>query len=221
MNGLSAIFLCDESGVMAGPWAEAGYECWCFDITHSIRCVRTEMIGQGAINFAWGDARTVTKPTDKPIAFFAAFPPCTHVAGCGARDFVLKGGQMLRDSLEIFEASRQAASWSGAPYMIENPKGILGGIPHIGRRDYAFDPYEFAGWADDPDYEAYTKETWLWTGNGFIFPQKRPIDPILGSKMHLMAPSDDRARNRSKTPQGFAKATFVANHRPEAIRKAA
>jgi hypothetical protein len=32
-----AIFLCDESGIMAQPWAEAGIECYCVDVKHSIR----------------------------------------------------------------------------------------------------------------------------------------------------------------------------------------
>ena len=33
---------------------------------------------------------------------------------CGvARDFAKKGGMMLRDALEMFEAGRQIADWSG------------------------------------------------------------------------------------------------------------
>lgn len=221
MNNLAAIFFCDESGVMADPWARAGYECWCVDIAHSIRRERVEERGSGVIHFIWGDVRTFRRPTDKKIAFFAAFPPCTHVANSGARDFVLKGGMMLRDSLETFEACRQAASWSGAPYCIENPRNILSSIPHIGKPDYRFDPAQFAGWADDAALEAYTKETCLWVGNGFVFPEERPVVPIMGSKMHLMTPSDDRARLRSTTPQGFSRATFAANDPLSEQRKAA
>jgi hypothetical protein len=216
VSGLAAIFLCDLSGVMAEPWAADGYECWCVDIEHSIRRTRTA----GNIHFVWGDARTFRRPTDKPIAFFAAFPPCTHVSGAGARDFAIKGGNMLRDALETFEACRTAASWSGAPYLIENPVGVLSSIPHIGKPDYYFEPCDFAGYADDPASEAYTKKTCLWTGNGFVMPEPRRVEPVLGSKMHLMPPSDDRADLRSKTPQGFARAVYRANI-PKHLRAAA
>lgn len=88
MNGLAVISLCDRTGNMVRSWAEAGYECWCFDIGHSIRSPRQE----GNIHFVWGDARAVERPTDKPIAVVFGFPPCTHVACSGARDFATKGG---------------------------------------------------------------------------------------------------------------------------------
>jgi hypothetical protein len=213
VNGSAAIFYCDRSGVMAQPWADAGYECWCIDIAHSIRVPQKV----GNINFVWGDVRSFVRPTRLPIAFFAAFPPCTDVAGSGARDFALKGGVMLRDALEIFEACHAAASWSGAPYCIENPVGVLANVPHIGKPDFYFEPWHFA--ADDPNAEAYTKKTCLWTGNGFRFPDKRSVEPALGSAILKMPPSDDRERLRSLTPQGFARAVFAANS--NAIQRAA
>lgn len=178
-----------------------------FDVQHSIRRSRRE----NGINFVWGDVRSWRPPEGLSIAFVAAFPPCTHVANSGARDFSTKGGVMLRDALETFEACRMAAAWSGAPYMIENPVGILSSTPHIGKPHYRFHPFEYAGWLNDGSLEAYTKETCLWTGNGFVMPAKRPVDPVLGSKMHLLPPSDDRADIRSATPKGFARAVFDAN----------
>jgi hypothetical protein len=216
-NGMAAIFLCDLSGVMAEPWAAHGYECWCVDIEHSIRRERVA----GNIHFVWGDARTFRRPTTKPIAFFAAFPPCTHVSGAGARDFAVKGGNMLRDALETFEACRTSASWSGAPYLIENPVGVLSSIPHIGKPDYYFHPSDYGGYCDDPLENAYTKKTCIWAGNGFVMPDRKPVEPVQGSKMHLMAPSDDRADKRSETPRGFARAVFAANAPHLKQRKAA
>lgn len=44
-------------------------------------------------------------------------------------------------------------------------------------------------------------------------PAKRPVDPVDGSRMHLLPPSEERANLRSATPTGFAKAVFEANHR--------
>ena len=206
----AAIFLCDVTGRMAEPWAEAGYECWCVDIQHSIRAPRTS----GRIHFVWGDARTWRPPAGLDIVFVAAFPPCTHVAVSGARDFATKGGQMLRDALETFEACRQAAAWSGAPYMIENPVGVLSGIPHIGKPDHYFHPWQYTAFCRD---DHYTKNTCLWTGNGFVMPAEA-IDPSLAGvrpddRIHKARPTDDRADIRSATPRGFARAVFLANSR--------
>lgn len=207
----AAIFLCDLTGRMAEPWAASGYDCWCVDVQHSIRRERRE----SNIRFVWGDVRSWAPPAGLDIAFVAAFPPCTHVAGSGARDFAIKGGVMLRDALETFEACRLAASWSGAPWMIENPVGVLSSIPHIGKPDYRFHPADYAGWlptAEQAD-EAYTKQTCLWTGGGFVMPDRKPVAPTLGSLMHRLPPSDGREAIRSATPRGFALAVFHANTR--------
>jgi hypothetical protein len=37
------------------------------------------------------------------------------------------------------------------------------------------------------------------------------VFPNLGSKMHRVSPSADRANIRSETPMGFARAVFEAN----------
>ncbi len=211
----AVISLCDLTGNAVRPWADAGYECWCFDVQHKIRVPRRD----GNIHFVWGDARAVRRPTPKRIAFVFAFPPCTHVAGSGARDWQTKGGQMLRDALEIFEACRQVAEWSGAPYCIENPVGTLSSMPHIGKPDHYFHPWEYAGLCETDNY---TKKTCLWTGNGFVMPQRCPA-PHLGKpddRIHKATPGDDRADFRSMTPMGFALAAFQANA-PHLIARAA
>lgn len=205
----AAIFLYDLTGRMAEPWAAAGYRCICVDVQHSIRRERVD----GNISFVWGDVRTWRPPAGVRPVFVAAFPPCTHVAGSGARDFATKGGMMLRDALETFEACRLAAAWSGAPYCIENPVGVLSSIPHIGKPDYRFHPSDYAGWLppEERDAEAYTKLTCMWTGNGFVMPDRKPVAPTLGSMMHRLPPTEDRADIRSATPRGFARAVFEAN----------
>lgn len=203
------ISLCDLTGVMALPWAAAGFDCYCVDTQHSIRRDRTEEIGGGRIHFVWGDARSWMPPTGVRIAFVAAFPPCTHVAGSGSRDWQKKGQFMLTDALQLFTACHAHAAWSGAPFMIENPVGALS--KHMGAPDHSFDPCDFAGYLDDPMPEAYTKKTHLWTGNGFVMPEPRRVVPVLGSKMHLLTPSAERANERSATPRGFSMAVFGAN----------
>ena len=161
-----------------------------------------------------------TPPPSRRIIFVGAFPPCTHVAVSGARDFAKKRGFMLRDALETFEAARQAIVWSGAPGFAENPVGVLSSIPHIGKPDFWFHPSDYAGYSPDPEADAYTKKTGLWTFNGFVMSPKRPVDPVQGSKMWRLTPSDDRADQRSATPLGFSIAVFEANC-PSELRKAA
>lgn len=214
----AAIFLCSKTPNMALPWADAGVECYCVDIQHSIR----KPVQIGNIHFVWGDIRSWIPPEGLNILFAAAFPPCTHDAVSGARDFETKRGNMLRDSLETFEAGRMACAWSGAPYIVEHPKTCLVSVPHIGEPNYKFNPNDYG----DP----YTKETWLWTGNGFVMPPvvmpgdmfDTPtwVEPTEGSKMHLMPPGPDRQNQRSATSLGFSKAVFVWNA-PDYVKRSA
>jgi hypothetical protein len=202
-----AIFLCDVSGRMAQPWADAGYRCFCVDIQHS-HTPRSD----GNLHFRWGDVRTWKPPFGVKPVFVAAFPPCTHVANSGARHFALKGGQMLRDALETFEACHQAASWSGAPYCVENPKGVLSSMPHIGKPDHLFEPWHYTGYCPD---DHYSKTTCLWVGNGFVMPKPFTSPRFDGvapdDRIHSAPDSKTRADFRSATPRGFAEAVFRAN----------
>ena len=202
----AVISICDRTGNMVLPWAEAGFECWCFDIQHSIRRPRKE----GNINFVWGDARTIRRPTPKPIVFAIAQTPCTNTAVSGARDFETKGGYMLVDAIVLFEAARQVCEWSGAPYMMENPVGVLSSIPHIGKPNYYFNPSDYTGFELGDNY---TKKTCIWAGNGFVMPEACQA-PDLGEpddRIHKAKPGDDRANIRAAAPIGFARAVFQAN----------
>lgn len=145
-------------------------------------------------------------------AFF--FPPCTDVAVSGARWFKDKGLGALIGSLRLFDVSVKLAEWSGAPYLIENPVSTV--ATYWRQPDHSFDPCDYAGYPGGSD-DVYTKRTCLWTGGGFTMPPTRRLDPVMGSKMHLLPPSDDRAALRSATPHGFATAVFEhLNRRLEA-----
>ena len=195
------VSLCDRTGNMVKPWALAGYECYCVDVQHSIRRERIE----DTIHYVWGDVRGWMPPpaVRGRIGIVFAFPPCTHVAVSGARDFRKKGNYMLRDALELFSACEQAATWSGAPYMIENPVGKFS--DHMGKPDHTFQPWQFG--------DLWTKKTCLWTGNGFRMPPPLYHEPPKGVKATIwkMPPSANRADLRSVTPPGFALAVYQAN----------
>jgi hypothetical protein len=216
MKQRAAIFICDESGIMALPWAENGYTCVCVDVQHPIRSTTKgthrvlNFAGGGCIHFVYGDARS-WKPTDfdmnfnlkYTIAFVACFPVCTNLAGSGAQDWPRKGLAMLCDGLLLFNSCHQIADWSGAPYMIENPAGAI--PQHHRKADYTFHPWHYG---DD-----YQKLTCLWTGNGFVMPEKQvTVKPEnVTQKIWLASPGPERQKERSKTPQGFARAVFEAN----------
>lgn len=211
----TAIFLCDTTGIMAEPWAAAGIQCICVDIQNSI----VERRDSPKISMVWGDVRSWTPPDWAKPLFVAAFPPCTHVANSGALHFRRKRTALLRDALETFEACRLACEWSRAPYMIENPKGILSSIPHVGMPSYSFQPWHFTGWHEG---DHYTKETHLWTGGGFVMPKVQVAAHLEGVKpddrIAKMSQGAFRSDSRSKTPKGFSLATFAANA-PEKYRR--
>lgn len=204
----AVISLCDRTGNMVKPWAEAGHECWCFDMQHSIRKPRRE----GNINYVWADIRTVRRPVSGPIAIVFGFFPCTHVTNSDARDFLTKGGGLLRDTIELHDACKLIGEWSGAPYCIENPVGVLSSIPHIGKPQHYFHPADYTAFELG---DHYTKKTGLWTGNGFVMPPKAVAPQLADTKpddrIHKATPSDDRGDIRSVTPMGFARAVFQAN----------
>ena len=126
----------------------------------------------------------------------------------GARWFRDKGLGKLAYGIRLVEASRRIAEWTGARYCIENPVGSLS--TYWREPDYTFDPCDYGGYLSPPGDE-YTKKTCLWTGGGFVMPPKRPVQPTLGSLMHSLPPSDDRADLRSVTPMGFAEAVYFWN----------
>lgn len=186
----------DYSTVMAQPWAEAGYLCYCVDTQHQRGESRDgNIIRVGADMLDWLPPRRVD--------FAAFFPPCTDVAVSGARWFRDKGLGSLIRALKLFKRAVDLAEMLDCPYFIENPVSTVS--TYWRAPDYMFDPCDYG----DP----YTKKTCLWTGGGFVVPQKHRVEPTQGSKMHLLPPSPERAELRSRTPEGFARAVFQANHR--------
>ena len=198
------ISLCDRTGIMVEPWAEAGFDCYCVDLRHPVRVPRRK----GRIIYQWGDVRTWSPPAivRHRLYIIFAFPPCTHVAASGARDFRTKGTALLCDSLEMFSACERAAKWASVPYMIENPVGKFS--DHMQKPDFTFQPWQFG--------DNYQKLTCLWTGNGFNMPEPTVVEKPDDVQQSIldMPDSKGRADRRSTTPPGFARAVFEAN-KPE------
>lgn len=206
--------LCDYTGTFARPWADAGHTVYCVDWQHPVGEER-----DGNIVRVGADLNRWQPPLGEPVAFVAAFPPCTDLAVSGARWFKDKGLQALVDALQLVERCRAIAEASGAPWFLENPVSTISS--YWRKPDHIFDPYEYGGYRGGQD-DGYTKRTCLWSGGGFVMPAPRPIDldPESHDRIHKAAPGPERANFRSATPAGFARAVFEANS-PAARQEAA
>lgn len=204
------ISLFDKTGNMVRPWAEAGYDCHCFDIQHPALRAKGDLAEKNVSFHKWDALSSGYLPHifhGKQIGAVFAFPPCTHLAVSGARWFKGKGLRLLAESIQMFAVASEICEASGAPYMIENPVSTIS--TYWRKPDYNFHPHHYT--AFEPD-DNYTKQTCLWTGNGFVMPEKNQIDmPPPDNRIHAAPPSADRADFRSATPMGFARAVFEAN----------
>lgn len=219
MNLGSVVSFCDRTGNMVLPWAKAGYQCVCYDWQHSIRrdrllcavCGRDRLrpktpclcVG-GSILFRWADVRVLTLedlPEDTVAGF--AFPDCTHLSLSGARDHKRKGLRLLIDALELVESCRELLCNLRKPWMLEQPMSRLSTLWRP--PDHKFTPWMYG--------ESYQKETWLWTGGGFVMPAPLLTEKPAGVQEAIwkMPPSAKRKNLRAVTPMGFARAVFEAN----------
>jgi len=145
------------------------------------------------------DVRLLCPPDENVYGILAA-PPCTRLAGSGARWWKEAGLSALFEALAIVDACiRMVAICQPKFWCLENPVGRL--VHYLGKPKMYFNPCDYG----DP----YTKKTCLW--GDFNIPKKNPIEPIEGSKIHLYPPSKNRSALRAITPPGFAKAFFESN----------
>lgn len=214
------ISLCDRTGNIVRPWAEAGYDCWCVDVQHSIRRDKVKEVGLGLIRYVWGDARSWRLPAEcvGRVRQFFAFPPCPELSCTGARDFKKKGGWMLADAVQLFDSCHVAATYLGASYMIENPATNRLNT-HRFPPTYRFHPWQYAGYLEDIEVDNTSKETGLWCGNGFVMPEFNPAPEPHRQDCWMATPSDERADERAETPMGFSRAVFQANHSLAALNQ--
>jgi len=190
--------LCGGTGSWSKPYKENGYD---------VRIIDANEWG----NLDEGIDIRLFKKIKEPVYGILAAPPCTHFAGSGARWWKDKGIEPLKDGLSIVDSVfRIVFAHKPKFWVMENPVGRL--VHYVGKPKMIFNPCDYG----DP----YTKKTCLW--GEFNIPKQNIVEPefvILPdgkrmSKIHhktfSMNPKD-RARERSKTPPGFAKAFYESN----------
>jgi site-specific DNA-cytosine methylase len=120
-----------------------------------------------------------------------AFPPCTHLAVSGARWFKDKQQEQMA-AIEFFYV------FTHLPYQkvaIENPVGIMS--TKYKKPDQIIQPWQFG--------HGETKATCLWLKG---LPKLIPTNIVEGRehRIHRMAPSPERSKERSRTFTGIADA---------------
>jgi site-specific DNA-cytosine methylase len=178
---------CEESQAVTIEFRKLGHEAFSCDIQ--------ECSGGHPEWHIKGDIRDVLRhELTKPIwDMVIAFPPCTDLAVSGARYFKQKredGRQYF--SIKFFEFF----TYLKTPMIaIENPIGIMS--THYRKPDQIIHPWQFG--------HGETKATCLWLHG---LPKLQPTNIVSGREQRVwkMPPSSDRAKLRSKTYEGIARA---------------
>lgn len=226
-----AIFLYDYTGLMAQPWLDAGYECWCFDGQHDAGITRDgNHVKVGMWFFAdkkFQQAREIAEMVGSGVAMVFGFPECTDLTVAGARHFESKrkANPLFQiEAAELADLVRLVGLMANSRWAFENPVGVLSSIYR--KPDFTFHPCDFGGYlpSDDqhpvypevyPGQDAYNKGTCIWSGNGFKMPKLKRVTPLHKDNpgwRFCGGKSTATKNKRSATPRGFAIAVFQANH---------
>lgn len=130
-----------------------------------------------------------------------AFPPCTHLAVSGARWFAEKRADGRQQAAVDF--FMRFARLDCPRVAIENPVGIMSSLYR--RPDQVIQPWQFG--------HTETKATCLWlkglpklTPTNIVFDAMQALPVAERNRVHYMPPGPERARKRSKTYAGIARA---------------
>lgn len=233
-----AIFLYDYTGIMAKPWLDAGYECWCFDGQHPEGVTRD---GNHVKVGMWFDAyRTSEQVFDifnlvgSGVEFVFGFPECTDLTSAGARHFKKKEEENKAFQAEAVELARLVMYLGEkfkCPWGLENPVGVMSTIWR--KYNFKFDPCDYAGYLPVgdkhpvypevyPEQDRYNKGTCIWSGGGFVEPRKVRVEPLYKDNpgWKSCGGKSTRTKNiRSATPRGFASAVFIFNSQQNTINR--
>lgn len=221
------VSLFDESGNMVRPWAEAGHDCYCLDILND--GFREEFSGGGSIEWIRWDAKdrqAINAVVALNPEMLFSFAPCTDLAVSGAKHFASKAERnplYRTEAMNMVYAVRDVAARAQCPWMLENPVGVIS--TEWRKPDHIFHPWEYGGYLPEDDIhprwpqyiasrDAYPKKTCIWSGNGFVMPEKRPVvvrDGWSDQQKMLGGKSKKTKQIRSETPRGFATAVYGAN----------
>ena len=171
---------CEYSGRVRDAFSIRGWDAWSCDY------LPTEKPG----NHYQGDVRDMLK---QRWDLMVAHPPCTHLAVSGARHFAAKQSSGVQQEALAFVRMLLNAP---IPHIaLENPVSIIS--TQIAKPNQVIQPWQFG--------HGETKATCLWLK---FLPNLQPSNIVEGreQKVHRMAPSPNRWKERSRTYEGIAQA---------------
>ena len=185
---MKILVACEESQVVTIAFREKGHEAYSCDIQdcsggHPEWHIKQDILQQMDIRFNSWD-------------LVIAFPPCTNLAVSGARWFKEKQADgRQQESIKFFMEFVRVSKAYKIPMAIENPIGIMS--THYRKPDQIIQPWQYG--------HGETKATCLWLHG---LPKLRPTNIVEGREQRIwkLPPSEDRAKLRSKTFPGIAKA---------------
>ena len=179
---MKILIACEESQAVTKEFRELGHEAYSCDI---LEC--------SGGHPEWHVKGNVTPLLDDEWDMIIAFPPCTHLAASGARWFSEKRADgRQQQGIDFF---MQFTNCDCERVAIENPVGIMSTFWR--KPDQIIQPWQFG--------HGETKATCLWLKGLSLL---RPTNVVPGREARIwkMAPSPERAKLRSKTFPGIAKA---------------
>lgn len=175
---MKVLVACEYSGVVRDAFTALGHRAMSCDLLPSERPGPHYQ----------GDVRDII---EDGWDLMIAHPPCTHLAVSGARWFRDK----QEEQAEALEFVRFLLAAPIERIALENPVSIISS--RIRKPDQIVQPWMFG--------HGETKATCLWLKN---LPNLTPTDIVDGreARVHRMAPSPDRWKERSRTYTGIAQA---------------
>lgn len=176
---MKILVACEFSGTIRNAFRIKGHEAFSCDLILSEDLSQFHLLGD------------VRNYLDSSWDMLIAHPPCTHLAVSGARWFKHK----QREQQEALEFVRTLMMAPVERIAVENPVSIISTV--IRKPDQIIQPWMFG--------HGETKATCLWLKN---LPKLIPTEIVEGRepKVHHMAPSENRSKERSRTYKGIAKA---------------
>jgi len=171
---------CEYSGRVREAFRRRGHDAWSCDLLPA---------EDGSRWHIQGDVMPLLDE-EWDVAIF--HPPCTHLAVSGARHFADKRRDGRQQAALSFVQHLMSVPY---PYALENPVSIISTV--IREPDQTIHPWQFG--------HGETKATCLWLRG---LPRLVPTNVVDGreQRVHRMAPSPDRWRERSRTYSGIAEA---------------
>jgi site-specific DNA-cytosine methylase len=187
---MKVLVACEESQAVTKEFRALGHEAYSCDI---------DTCSGG--HPEWHLQQDVIPLLDKDWDLVIAFPPCTHLAVSGAKYFAQKiADGRQQQGIDLF---MHFANCKCPKVAIENPVGIMSTLWR--KPDQIIQPWQYG--------HTEQKATCLWLKGLPLLIETRNVRELMKDmpenkkqRLHYLPPSKDRAKLRSKTYAGIAKA---------------